>query len=279
MDDDDEDFEALFFTECEELLADLQEHLDQLLAGEGDIETLNAAFRAVHSVKGGAAAFGFDTLISFAHVFETVMDRGRSDEIELTPDVCQTMLRAGDVMEILIEKARERDETAPENMEKVLAELNLLSDLDASEQATASEAPASDPEPVAEEEPEEEVEMLRSVHVHFIPDAGFFRAGHDALKLIESAKPMGLSGVEVVGEIPPLGEFFLDECPVSWKLNFETELELERFEEFFMVYEAAAKWEINEEAPVEVEQDEVAKEAKPQAKPAEKPPAQAAPAP
>ena len=61
-DDDDEDFRALFFTECEELLSDLQEHLDLLHNGEGDKETLNAAFRAVHSVKGGAAAFGFDDL-------------------------------------------------------------------------------------------------------------------------------------------------------------------------------------------------------------------------
>jgi len=80
-DDDDDDFQGLFFAECEELLASLQGRLDELQSGEFDKETINAAFRAVHSVKGGAAAFGFDNLISFAHTFENVMDLARSDEL------------------------------------------------------------------------------------------------------------------------------------------------------------------------------------------------------
>ena len=64
--DDSEDYLALFFTECGELLGDLQEQLDRLMDGDRDPELVNAAFRAVHSVKGGAAAFGFDALIGFA---------------------------------------------------------------------------------------------------------------------------------------------------------------------------------------------------------------------
>ncbi|MEL6126882.1 MAG: Hpt domain-containing protein, partial [Pseudomonadota bacterium] len=73
--EEEDDFKSLFFTECDELLTDLREHLDTLADGAGDAETVNAAFRAVHSVKGGAAAFGFNDLIHFAHAFETVMDR------------------------------------------------------------------------------------------------------------------------------------------------------------------------------------------------------------
>ncbi|MEM1275562.1 MAG: Hpt domain-containing protein, partial [Pseudomonadota bacterium] len=84
MDEDDEDYQALFFTECVELLGELQEQLDQMANGDEDPETVNAAFRAVHSVKGGAAAFGFNDLIGFAHVFETVMDRVRNDELSVT---------------------------------------------------------------------------------------------------------------------------------------------------------------------------------------------------
>ena len=95
--DDDDDFQQLFFTECEELLEALQEKLNDLESGDGDDETLNAAFRAVHSIKGGAAAFGFDDLIGFAHAFETVMDKARSHELELTPDICNLLLRSGDV--------------------------------------------------------------------------------------------------------------------------------------------------------------------------------------
>lgn len=259
--DDDEDFEALFFTECEELLADLQEHLDTLYAGEGDTETLNAAFRAVHSVKGGAAAFGFDTLISFAHVFETVMDRARSDELELTPEVCQTLLRSGDVMELLIEKARDRDTSPSENMEKVLGELHALSGLEATvKQEDQSSVDTQDAEDAAQEGVEEEpIVDLKTIHVHFVPDAGFFKAGHDVLKLIVSAKAFGLNSIEIVGEVPTLSEFDLGVCPVSWKLEFETESTIDELETFFLAYEAAATWEILEagldEAPSNEKED------------------------
>lgn len=270
MEDDDEDFEALFFTECEELLSDLQEHLDLLHSGEGDQETLNAAFRAVHSVKGGAAAFGFDNLIAFAHKFESVMDLARSDELELTPDVCQVLLRSGDVMESLVEKARDRDNSASESMDKVLIELAGL----AGDDVPASAAGAKTSEPVVEESTTEEEELpeYRSLEVDFKPDAGFFRAGHDALKLICAAKTFGLNKVEMLGDVLPLPEFSLDECTVSWKLNFETEHTIEQLEEFFLVYEAAATWQItelsdvNSDIPVSPEISQPPKEPSPEPK-------------
>jgi len=236
MEDDDEDFEALFFTECEELLSDLQEHLDLLLSGEGDQETLNAAFRAVHSVKGGAAAFGFDNLISFAHKFESVMDLARSDELELTPE--------------------------SEAMGKVLQELSIIQDPNAALETTTTAAAEPVPEPESDDAVEEEAAPnTRSVQVLFKPDAGFFRAGHDALKLMVAAKSHGLIKVEMEGEVLPLPEFTLDNCTVSWRLHFETELENAKLEEFFLVYEAAATWEIIEET------DEAPESAEPEQKP------------
>ena len=69
-----------FFQECEDLLDSLGEGLramsDRAAAGnvDDDIETVHAVFRAVHSIKGGAGAFGLDDLVTFAHLFETVLD-------------------------------------------------------------------------------------------------------------------------------------------------------------------------------------------------------------
>ncbi len=259
MEEDDEDFEALFFTECEELLSDLQEHLDLLLEGDGDEETLNAAFRAVHSVKGGAAAFGFENLIAFAHKFESVMDLGRSGTIELTSDVCQVLLRSGDVMELLIEKAREGDASRPEAMDKVYSELEVIaSGTEGAAPAGGDDVPeqettaAVDAEPSPE--PERELEQTRSIKFQFKPDPGFFVAGHDMLRLVKSARDIGLTEIEVEGEVPSLTEFSLGECPVSWRLGFETEVSDEALEDFFMVYEAAATWEKITDAVEEVEE-------------------------
>ena len=74
-------FEAIkivFFQECDELLGDLEAGLLAIERGSADGETINAVFRAVHSVKGGAGAFGLDDLVRFAHVFETLLDEIRS---------------------------------------------------------------------------------------------------------------------------------------------------------------------------------------------------------
>ena len=97
----DDPFEAIkvtFFQECSELLGDLETNLLALETGEGDIETINAVFRAVHSVKGGAGAFGLEDLVRFAHVFETLMDELRSGRKECDDVTIKTLLRASDVL-------------------------------------------------------------------------------------------------------------------------------------------------------------------------------------
>ena len=247
MDDDDDDFQQLFFTECEELLEALQEKLNDLEEGTGDEETLHAAFRAVHSIKGGAAAFGFDDLIGFAHAFETVMDRARSDELALTPEICNLMQRSGDVMGVLVEKAQTGDTEPPANMEKVIAELQVLSgaapaEAPAPEQTPA--APAADTAPTKAEEPAEEKAQAEDVVVHFMPDPSFFRAGHDVLKLIRAARDIGLNDVECLGELPELADLSLDACPFTWRFTFAAGTTIETLTTFFMVYEAASRFEV-----------------------------------
>ena len=97
----DDPFEAIkitFFQECTELLGDLEANLLALENGDTDIETINAVFRAVHSVKGGAGAFGLEDLVRFAHVFETLMDELRSGRKECDDVTIKTLLRASDVL-------------------------------------------------------------------------------------------------------------------------------------------------------------------------------------
>ena len=102
-------FEAIkvvFFQECDELLADLETGLLAIEQGSADMETVNAVFRAVHSVKGGAGAFGLDALVRFAHVFETLLDEIRSERKPCDDVTVKTLLRASDVLADHIAAAR-----------------------------------------------------------------------------------------------------------------------------------------------------------------------------
>jgi two-component system chemotaxis sensor kinase CheA len=110
-----------FFEECDEQLAELESGLLQMQDGATDSETVNAVFRAVHSVKGGAGAFKLDTLVHFAHIFETALDEIRSDKLDASPPLMKAMLRASDVLADLVSAAR-AGESVDEGVWKPLAE-------------------------------------------------------------------------------------------------------------------------------------------------------------
>ncbi|MDG2521027.1 chemotaxis protein CheA [Caulobacter segnis] len=101
-----EAIKVTFFQECEELLADLEGGLLAMQDGTSDGETVNAVFRAVHSIKGGAGAFGLDPLVRFAHVFETLLDSVRSGKVDASPDLVALLLRASDVLADHVSAAR-----------------------------------------------------------------------------------------------------------------------------------------------------------------------------
>ena len=86
----------MFFEESEELLEALSEGLSQMAAGDHGDETVNAVFRAVHSIKGGAGAFKLGALVAFAHRFETVLDDVRGHKIVLDAEVIRTLQRSAD---------------------------------------------------------------------------------------------------------------------------------------------------------------------------------------
>ena len=95
-----------FFQECDEQFAALESGLLAMDAGDGDPETVNAVFRAVHSIKGGAGAFGLDNLVRFAHVFETTLDEVRASRLTITPAVLNVLLRSADALSDLVKAAR-----------------------------------------------------------------------------------------------------------------------------------------------------------------------------
>ncbi|MEO1657493.1 MAG: chemotaxis protein CheA [Pseudomonadota bacterium] len=98
-----------FFLECDELLEQLESDLMELEAGSEDLELINSAFRAVHSIKGGAGAFGMTAITETAHVFETLMDHLRSETLELNPDLCALLLRGKDLLTSTIDVERGGD--------------------------------------------------------------------------------------------------------------------------------------------------------------------------
>jgi two-component system chemotaxis sensor kinase CheA len=108
-----DELKRTFFDECGELLQDMETGLTDLQDGSGSEDTVHAVFRAVHSIKGGAGIFGFEALVEFAHVFETVLDSVRHGTLHQTPEVFTVLLMSSDMLADLVGMSRSGDAIPP----------------------------------------------------------------------------------------------------------------------------------------------------------------------
>ncbi|MCK9512076.1 MAG: chemotaxis protein CheA [Pigmentiphaga sp.] len=140
-------FYQTFFEEADELLAEMERLLLDLDAHEPDPEHLNAIFRAAHSIKGGAATFGFVALTETTHLLENLLDAIRRGEMALRADMIDIFLETKDVLNGQLETYRNDAEPAPETYARICAVLQQLAheQLDAATAAAMTAPPAVAP--------------------------------------------------------------------------------------------------------------------------------------
>lgn len=141
-------FYEVFFDEAEELLAEAERLLLNIDVDSPDIEELNAIFRAAHSIKGGAATFGFMDMAGITHVLENLLDKIRKQEMALTMEHVDAFLAAKDVIKMQLDGHRHGSEVDAAQVDEISATLKALSEGKTEAPAPAAAAPAA-PEPAA----------------------------------------------------------------------------------------------------------------------------------
>ncbi|MCV2355191.1 chemotaxis protein CheW [Paucibacter sp. B2R-40] len=91
-------FYQVFFEEAGENLDNMEQMLLNLNIETADDEELNAIFRCAHSIKGGAATFGFSDVAELTHQMETLLDKLRRHELQPTSPMVDTLLQSGDAL-------------------------------------------------------------------------------------------------------------------------------------------------------------------------------------
>ncbi len=121
-------FYEVFFDEAEELLAEAERLLLGIEIEDPDTEDLNAIFRAAHSIKGGAATFGFMDMTEITHVLENLLDKIRKNEMALTAEHVDAFLAAKDVLKMEVDGHRLATEVDQEQVADVKMMLKSLSE-------------------------------------------------------------------------------------------------------------------------------------------------------
>jgi two-component system chemotaxis sensor kinase CheA len=135
------DFYQTFFDEADELLADMEQHLLDLVPEAPDSEQLNAIFRAAHSIKGGAGTFGFSVLQETTHLMENLLDDARRGEMQLNTDIINLFLETKDIMQEQLDAYKSSQEPDAANFEYICHALRQLA-LEAKGEAAAPVAGA-----------------------------------------------------------------------------------------------------------------------------------------
>jgi two-component system chemotaxis sensor kinase CheA len=148
-------FYEVFFDEAEELLAEAERLLLGINIANPDNEELNAIFRAAHSIKGGAATFGFMDMTEITHVLENLLDKIRKHEMALTAEHVDAFLAAKDVLKMELDGHRlatEVDEEQVADVKMMLKQLSEAGAVSAPVVAPVATAPTPQPaEPIVKE--------------------------------------------------------------------------------------------------------------------------------
>ncbi|CAI0749487.1 Chemotaxis protein CheA [Serratia quinivorans] len=136
-------FYQTFFDEADELLADMEQHLLELDPLAPDIEPLNAIFRAAHSIKGGAATFGFTVLQETTHLLENLLDGARRQEMSLSTEIINLFLETKDIMQEQLDAYKTSQKPDADSFEYICQALRQLA-LEAQQQNAPAAHPATE---------------------------------------------------------------------------------------------------------------------------------------
>jgi two-component system, chemotaxis family, sensor kinase CheA len=218
-----------FFQECEEQLSELEIGLLAIERGDSDPETVNAVFRAVHSVKGGAGAFSLDDLVRFAHVFETALDHVRAGKLAATPDVLKVLLRSADILADLVRVARDGGSVDEARSSAAADELRALDPNagagDASDDLTGFEfQPIQVVFDSLEEEALDIAPAKTKFTIKFRPRPNLYAKANESAILFRELGELGPLEVSCdTSEVPLLSELDPEGAYLTWTILLETD--------------------------------------------------------
>ncbi|MES2716701.1 MAG: chemotaxis protein CheW [Pseudomonadota bacterium] len=141
-------FFQVFFEEAGENLQTMEQMLLELDVNAADDEELNAIFRCAHSVKGGAATFGFTDVAELTHQMEALLDKLRRHELNPTTQMVDVLLAAGDALKALLARHQGTGEAVPDTTE-LLATIKTLCAGGRVDTVASAAAAAAAPAPAA----------------------------------------------------------------------------------------------------------------------------------
>ncbi len=215
-----------FRQEAEELLGDVEESVLDLEENPLDKEAIDRLFRAMHTIKGSGAMFGFDAVSDFTHHLETALDKVRDGRYPVTRELIDLVLSSRDLITRMLEDGREP--VSPEEGERIILALGSM-------------MPPSEDEAIVgvqESAPPREEKGESLFRIRFKPDPAIFGAGMDPALLLDELREMGECDiVPYFEELPPFAQMEPESCYLFWDVTLSTVKEADDIRDVFIFVE------------------------------------------
>ena len=245
-------FQESFFTESAEHVETMETGFLELEERPEDLDLLNRIFRAAHSIKGNAGMFNFAEIAGLTHKMENVLDLMRNEKIPVTPHAVDVLLRSLDGLKSLLDAAQGAGDADQEIIQGLEKELQACQDGESGSDTTEAPAPAPSS---AEDTVAPQAAAWRLIKIDWIPLPELFQRGLDPAQLFKEVHELGMiKGLQVQADkIPSLEAMDPEVCYLSWNLELETDVSIDKVEAVFDFVRDGSELTITDCAPKQAE--------------------------
>lgn len=236
-----ENFQSKFIEEAIDNINDMEKALLELELLPNDKELIERVFRAMHSLKGGGAMFGFNRLSEFTHGMENIYDLVRSGKIPVTESLLSVTLKSVDLLKELLDTERAE---SPQILARIKQMTSAIDQMIRDEQAFALKT--NQDFGSVEQEPAVDEMQMTTYYIHFYPGDDVLANGTNLLYLLDELRELGrLFAIPNLRKVPDLEELRPEQTYVYWDLFISTDKGEAALSDIFIFVEDESMLEIH----------------------------------
>ncbi len=228
--------------EAIELLSDVEDAILNVEQDSENMEHINRLFRAMHTIKGSGAMFGFDNIANFTHHAETVLDKVRESIIPVNKDLIDLILASSDQIRVMLESIEGDANIDVSRSVQIIDGLKALmpAEVDHADILSSENSEMSDID--ADKKNKKIIFRIR-----FCPGSSIFATGMDPALLLDELRELGECTVTAQTEnIPALCDLDPEQCYIYWDLVLTTDRSINDIKDVFIFVDDESEIKIDE---------------------------------
>ena len=223
------DISAIYRQEAEERLAEIETTVLELEENPEDSEAVNRLFRAMHTIKGSGAMFGFNEIADFTHHLETALDKVRNGELSVTKELIDLILKSRDHINMILSSSETGEPFDEAAGNEIITALNGMLRL-------KEAGGVSYPDARGRQEAEEKIQ--KTYRIRFRPNETLFLNGTDPALLLDELMTLGDCRITpLFRDLPMLDELNAEHCYLFWDIVLTTGKGMDAIKDVFIFVE------------------------------------------